>query len=201
MKIFNVLVLLFTGVNTFSNWNDKIFVANPKEDIKVIDKVQINVISKLWYEQIDAKAKMSIDDIVDDDDDDNVDEENSHKIYIALNKALKQIDRMSNDPVLKQINMLESILQKSDPNYVYMSWNPIEKKRNVSDILALIAAKKIEENLDIECIVCNPKYIWSVNIKLIELKKALEQLSNPITYSLFNKKENKRIELEWSFEK
>ncbi len=105
MKIFNVLVLLFTGVNTFSNWNDKIFVANRKEDIKVIDKVQINVISKLWYEQILGKdTKM-----LNDDDYDEDYEENSHEIYIALNKALKQRDRMNNNPVLKQINMLESI--------------------------------------------------------------------------------------------
>ncbi len=190
MKVFGIIVSLFT-VSSYSLLN-KIYKTSklPQTDLKVINAQQTNMIKSQWYnklmEDIELQQKDSWDNCKD-----------------PLAWANNQKKTLESNPILKHINKLETYFQSSKKeSLLYLAWMPQEINTKLSkDVLSLIICDTDDSNIYLECIIPNPAWT-SDNIPSTELKKCLyaletkQQLIN-VTH-FFNDPQNVRYKLEWT---
>ena len=197
MKLLLIFVVL-NLVNSLS-WTNRRFCSDklPDRDLSYIDRQQSIVISQLWY------SKIMGDEFGEPWTDPEWDDEDVHEITRELQKAMDTTKKLDEDQTIQSINRFESVCQeKNSNNYIHLAWMPTEIKTNLrKEVLAIIVCSQIDNILKIKSIVCNPDYIWSDNIPLLDLKKALRALTgNKLDLGDFLKQEeNQRILLEWSF--
>lgn len=209
MQLVNIICGLLSIANSLS-WSNYKFRSStlPSTDLKVIDSLQCNIISKLWYKKLmgeefgdDYKSLIEADEDYDPIDEDDWMQEIKDTSK-SLSKALKIKHNLENNPHIYNINKIESILQKNQQDLIYLSWMPEEEKLKTQKfVLALIICKREPDKLVLKHICCNPEYLWSENISLYELKNALFGLSfNKCDMSFeefLESDDNKRIKLEW----
>tara|TARA_A100001011_G_scaffold400833_1_gene519573 strand:- start:7196 stop:7834 length:639 start_codon:yes stop_codon:yes gene_type:complete len=212
MKYINFFTILATS-NCLSSWSNLKFTSStiPSTDLKVIDAMQCNIISKLWYKKImgeefgdEYKNIFAVDDDYDPMDVEDWMQE-VKETSNSLDKAYKLNKNINDNHNLDAINKIESTLQKNQQDLIYLCWNPKEKKSMHNNfVLALIILHKVDKELILKNICCNPNYIWEDNISLSCLKKALMGLESKdctINISEFlEEKSNQRIKLEWMFQ-
>ena len=190
MKFFGIILSLFT-VSSYSLLN-KIYKTSklPQTDLKVINAQQTNIIKSQWYNKLMEDIKIQQDDSW----------ENCKDPLAWANNQKKTLE---SNPILKDINKLESYFQGSKKeSLLYLAWMPEEINSKLSkDILYLIICDTDDSNIYLKCIIPNPSWT-SDNIPSTELKKCLyaletkKQLIN--VTSFFNDPENIRYKLEWT---
>ena len=189
MKLLAILSLSIISSHSLIN---KIYKTSklPQTDLKVINAQQTNFIKSLWYnklmEDIELQQRDSWENCKD-----------------PLAWANNQKKTLESNPMLKDINKLESYFQNSKKeSLLYLAWMPEEINSKLSkDILYLIICDTDDSNIYLKCIIPNPSWT-SDNIPSTELKKCLyaletkKQLIN--VTSFFNDPQNIRYKLEWT---
>ena len=189
MKLLAILSLSIISSHSLIN---KIYKTSklPQTDLKVINAQQTNIIKSQWYNKLMEDIKIQQDDSW----------ENCKDPLAWANNQKKTLE---SNPILKDINKLESYFQGSKKeSLLYLAWMPEEINSKLSkDILYLIICDTDDSNIYLKCIIPNPSWT-SDNIPSTELKKCLyaletkKQLIN--VTSFFNDPENIRYKLEWT---
>ena len=162
-----IILLIFNKVNSIipnQNFNKKFKYnsLNPYKDLKIIDHIRSDLISKKWLDEVVIKVV------------------NDYSKDLETTKPSKRnlqdqnINSYSEIFMVTEINEFRKLIEKNN-KYTYLSWMP-NPLFGVSDILYLIIAEEVNEQFILRFLLHSP--YWEENqIDSVYLKKSLISLA------------------------